>query len=208
MITLFLICSILIRTLPEYIDNASLYWVMNSVLFFGVSVYMFHKSKKTICNLLVCFALCIMFLNDLVINLSYLITPESNIDYFKTVLLVVMSLLSWVVIFRKRYDWRALKSEEYNKKKVQAIYSRPNSFITLLGATTSLSPKCSVRYSFNGKTVRFSRTSDTPLISDTRISSTDIIEETEYTGDYFTKRCEHIKNKKYNLVTFNCKNLM
>jgi len=121
--------------------------------------------------------------------------------------LSVIILVSYVLIFRSRHRWEKLKSVKYDSNKIQAIYSRPSSLITLLGATTSLSPKCSVRYSYNGKTIRFKRGNKTPILCNTFIDKDDIIEDTGLTVDYFDRRWEEIKDKKYNLLTFNCRKL-
>ena len=119
----------------------------------------------------------------------------------------VFFLIIYIFLFRKRYDWRSLEGAEYDSNKIQAIYSRPSSLITLLGATTSLSPKCSVRYSYNGKTIRFKRGNKTPILCDTVIRKTDIIEDTDFSGEYFSSRWDEIKNNKFNLLTFNCRSL-
>lgn len=195
------------RTVPEMLGSIDMYWTMNSILFMVISVYLFHKCKKTILNLFFCLGLWIMCIYDTINHVSRILKPSINEDYFKFILMILIGIISYIIIFRKRYDWRSLEGVDYNSNKIQAIYSRPSSLITLLGATTSLSPKCSVRYSYNGKTIRFKRGNKTPILCDTVIRKTDIIEDTDLDEDYFYKRWEEIKNIKYNLLTFNCKML-
>jgi hypothetical protein len=113
----------------------------------------------------------------------------------------------YVLIFRNRYKWERLKSDNYQRNKIQAIYSKPDEVLTLLGAATSLSPKCSVRYTYNDKTIRFKRGNKNPILCDTVIRKTDIIKTTNINTSLFFDRFEEIKSKKYNLLTFNCKNL-
>lgn len=47
-----------------------------------------------------------------------------------------------------------------------------------------------------------------PVMVDTSIKKTDIIEDIECDGNYFYKRWDEIKVKKYNLLTFNCRSLI
>jgi hypothetical protein len=100
-----------------------------------------------------------------------------------------------------------MKSDNYQRNKIQAIYSKPDELLTLLGAATSLSPKCSVRYTYNDKTIRFKRGVKTPILCDTVLKKTDIIKTTDISPDLFLNRFEEIKNKKFNLLTFNCRRL-
>jgi hypothetical protein len=80
--------------------------------------------------------------------------------------------------------------------------------MTLLGAAISHSPKCSVRYTCGGETIRFKKGSDTPIKQKTVILDTDIIIDTSLDPEYFGKRWAAIKNKRYNLLFFNCKGLL
>ena len=89
----------------------------------------------------------------------------------------------FTLIFKNRYDWKKLKSDKYDPNKIQAIYSKPNTILLLLGATASLSPKCSVRFSYGGKTIRFKKDSSLPVLVDTAIKNTDIIENINRDGD-------------------------
>jgi hypothetical protein len=117
-------------------------------------------------------------------------------------------LFSYIIVFKNRYNWEKQKSDPYNPNIVQAIYSKPNSVLTLLGATISFSPRCSVRYTYQGKTVRFKKGHDFPLLMKTFTKKTDVIKNTDFTGEHFLNRIDLIKNKKYNLIKFNCKHLM
>ena len=202
----FLIYYYLMSSIPEAFNNVELYWLMQSILFMSISIYRFNKSKKNILNLFFCMGLGILFIQQILDNLLLLLGYVIN-DYVSEVLLSVIILVSYVLIFRSRHRWEKLKRVKYDSNKIQAIYSRPSSLITLLGATTSLSPKCSVRYSYNGKTIRFKRGNKTPILCDTVIRKTDIIEDTNLTADYFDRRWEEIKNNKYNILTFNCRKL-
>ena len=100
-----------------------------------------------------------------------------------------------------------LKSEKYDADKVQAIYSKPKTLLTLFGATISLSPKCSIRYTYKDKTIRFKKGIEKPIFTDTIVKHNEIIKNTEISSQSFYKRWEEIKNKKYNLLTFNCQML-
>ena len=128
-------------------------------------------------------------------------------NFFDNSTLISLSIIMYFFIFRNRYKWEKMKSDNYNKDKIQKIYSKPNNLLTLIGAATSLSPKCSVRYTYNDKTIRFKKGNKTPIICDTIIKKTEIIKDTDLTVDYFDVRWEEIKNKKYNLLTFNCRKL-
>jgi hypothetical protein len=202
----FLIYYYLMSSIPEVFNNVELYWLMQSILFMSISIYIFNKSKKNILNLFFCMGLGILFIQQILDNLLLLLGYVIN-DSVSEVLLSVIILVSYVLIFRSRHRWEKLKSVKYDSNKIQAIYSRPSSLITLLGATTSLSPKCSVRYSYNGKTIRFKRGNKTPILCNTFIDKDDIIEDTGLTVDYFDRRWEEIKNNKYNILTFNCRSL-
>ncbi len=194
------------RILPEKINSIDLYWLMQSVLFLIMSIYIFNNSKKNVINLFLCIGLCILFVQQIVDRTFLLLGYEIN-DYLYIPLLSAILITSHISIFRNRYKWEKMKGNNYDRNKIQRIYSKPNIFLTLLGAATSLSPKCSVRYTYNDKTIRFKRGSKTPVICNTVIKKTDIIEDTNLTVDYFDRRWEEIKDKKYNLLTFNCRRL-
>ena len=136
-----------------------------------------------------------------------IILQKESFDVFNYFTTTSIVLIVYVLIFRNRYKWEKMKGNNYDRNKIQRIYSKPTIFLTLLGAATSLSPKCSVRYTYNDKTIRFKRGSKTPVICNTVIKKTDIIEDTNLTVDYFDRRWEEIKDKKYNLLTFNCRRL-
>ena len=113
----------------------------------------------------------------------------------------------YALIAKNRHEWERQRSADYSPNKVQAIYSKPNAALTLLGATVSLDPKCSVRYTYNGKMIRFKRGYPTPIMTNNVIKKTDIIENTNIDPECFYQRFDEIKNNKYNLFTFNCKHL-
>lgn len=194
------------KTIPEILDSVNLYWLMQSILFLIVSIYIFKKSTKNVINLFFCIGLCLLFVQQIVDRTFLLIGYETE-DYLYIPLLFAAFTITHVLIFRNRYKWERMKSDEYNEEKVQKIYSKPNGLLTLLGAATSLSPKCSVRYTYNGKTIRFKKGIKTPILCDTVIKETDIIKDTNLLQEYFYKRYDEIKHKKYNLFSFNCRNL-
>ena len=195
------------RYLPEYFDSVNLYFLMDNFLMLGVSFYIFKKSEKTVLNMFFTTACVIIFTYSFFDYLQMMILQKDSFDVFNYFSITAIVLIVYILIFRHRYKWERLKSDDYNKDKIQKIYSKPNMFLPLLGAATSLSPKCSVRYTYNDKTIRFKRGSKTPIICDTIIKKTDIIENTNLSGDYFNVRWEEIKDKKYNLLTFNCRRL-
>ena len=203
----FIIYCLIMRFLPERIDNVNLYWTMDSIVFIIAAILIFNNSSKSVVNLLATLGALVMFFYEFADRFLLLIDINVYNNYFSYTLEGVFFLIIYIFLFRKRYDWRSLEGAEYDSNKIQAIYSRPSSLITLLGATTSLSPKCSVRYSYNGKTIRFKRGNKTPILCDTVIRKTDIIEDTNLTADYFDRRWEEIKDNKYNILTFNCRKL-
>lgn len=195
------------RYLPEYFDSDNLYFLMDGFLMLGVSFYIFNKSEKTVLNLFFTIACVIIFLHNTVDCLQMMILQKDSFDVFNYFTTTSIVLIVYILIFRNRYKWERMKSNNYDRNKIQRIYSKPNMVLTLLGAATSLSPKCSVRYTYNDKTIRFKRGSKTPVICNTVIKKTDIIEDTNLTVDYFDRRWEEIKDKKYNILTFNCRKL-
>jgi hypothetical protein len=195
------------RFLPERIDNVNLYWTMDSIVFIIAAILIFNNSSKSVVNLLATLGALVMFFYEFADRFLLLIEISVYNNYFSYTLEGVFFLIIYIFLFRKRYDWRSLEGAEYDSNKIQAIYSRPSSLITLLGATTSLSPKCSVRYTHNNKTIRFKRGNKTPILCDTVIRKTDIIEDTNLRADYFDRRWEEIKDKRFNLFTFNCRSL-
>ena len=195
------------RYLPEYFDSDDLYFLMDGFLMLGVSFYIFNRSEKTVLNLFFTTACVIIFLHNIVDCMQMIILQKDSFDVFNYFTTTSIVLIVYVLIFRNRYKWERMKSNNYDRNKIQRIYSKPTIFLTLLGAATSLSPKCSVRYTYNDKTIRFKRGSKTPVICNTVIKKTDIIEDTNLTVDYFDRRWEEIKDKKYNLLTFNCRRL-
>ncbi|GAF75870.1 unnamed protein product [marine sediment metagenome] len=195
------------RYLPQYFDSNELYFLMDNFLMFGVSIYIFKKSQKTILNLFFSAACIIIFSYSFFDYLQMIVFNRGSFEILNYFIFVAITLIVYVLIFRNRYKWERLKSDNYQRNKIQAIYSKPDEALTLLGAATSLSPKCSVRYTYNDKTIRFKRGNKTPILCDTVINKTDIIKTTNINTSLFFDRFEEIKNRKYNLLTFNCKNL-
>jgi hypothetical protein len=195
------------RYLPEYFDSDNLYFLMDGFLMLGFSFYIFNKSEKTVLNMFFTTACIIIFLHNIVDCMQMMILQKDSFDVFNYFSTTSIVLIVYILIFRNRYKWEKMKGNNYDRNKIQRIYSKPNMVLTLLGAATSLSPKCSVRYTYNDKTIRFKRGSKTPVICNTVIKKTDIIEDTNLTVDYFDRRWEEIKDKKYNLLTFNCRRL-
>ena len=207
LIVYFLIYLLLMRYLPQYFDSNELYFLMDNFLMFGVSIYIFKKSQKTILNLFFSAACIIIFSYSFFDYLQMIVFNRGSFEILNYFIFVAITLIVYVLIFRNRYKWERLKSDNYQRNKIQAIYSKPDEALTLLGAATSLSPKCSVRYTYNDKTIRFKRGNKTPILCDTVIRKTDIIKTTNINTSLFFDRFEEIKNRKYNLLTFNCRNL-
>ena len=195
------------RCLPEYFNSNELYFLMDNFLMFGISVYIFKKSEKTILNLFFSASCIIIFIYSFFDYLQMIIFDRDSFEILNYFIFVSITLIVYVLIFRNRYKWERMKSDNYRRNKIQAIYSKPDELLTLLGAATSLSPKCSVRYTYNDKTIRFKRGSKTPILCDTIIRKTDIIKTTNIKEDLFFNRFEDIRNNKYNIFTFNCRNL-
>ena len=206
MLKIFFLLFLLMRYFPDYYNSDNLYWDIDSVIMISLAVYVFKNSRKNILNLFVCFAFLNLLGYDYINNLNILF-HNSDMNFFDNSTLISLSIIMYFFIFRNRYKWEKMKSDNYNKDKIQKIYSKPNNLLTLIGAATSLSPKCSVRYTYNDKTIRFKKGNKTPIICDTIIKKTEIIKDTDLTVDYFDVRWEEIKNKKYNLLTFNCRKL-
>ena len=207
MILFFFTYCYIIRTLPEMFDSAYLYWLMESVLFLIMSIYIFNKSKRNVFSLLFCASLLVLFIQQIIDRFLLLIGHEIS-DYVYIPVFSAALIVAHVSIFRNRYKWERLKSDNYDPGKIQKIYSKPNGVLTLIGAATSLSPKCSVRYTYSGKTIRFKRGFKNPVLCNTVIKETDIIKDTNIDENYFFARYERIKVIKYNLFNFNCRNLM
>jgi len=195
------------RFLPEYFDSDNLYFLMDNILMLGVSYYIFNKSNKTVLNLFFTTACMIIFTYSCFDYLQMMILQKDSFDIFNYFSITSIILIIYILIFRNRYKWERLKSDNYQRNKIQAIYSKPDEVLTLLGAATSLSPKCSVRYTYNDKTIRFKKGNKTPILCETVIKKTDIIKTTNINTSLFFDRFEEIKNKKYNLLTFNCRRL-
>lgn len=196
------------RVANDYIDSAPMYLMLENLLFLSFSIYAFKKSEKTVPILITMLCVMVFLLNDFIDNALWLYDEDTEYPFLSILLNIFVGVDVFLLIFKNRYDWKKQKSAEYDTSKVQAIYSKPNTLLTLIGATVSLSPKCSVRYSYNGQTIRFKLPTDYPILCDTVIKETDIIENIDYDGDKFLSRFEDIKDKKYNLRTFNCRKLL
>ena len=216
MIRWIFILFIFAKTVPYYLskifdlsfESIRLYWIVYSVILFMLVLLNYKREGKSVPNLLITSVLFGTLIID-ILNFSYQIYDMkfSLSHSWKFRGYFSVSILFYLFIARNRYIWRNLKSDEYNPSKVQAIYSKPNSIITILGATASLSPKCSVRYTYLDKTIRFKRGVKAPMICNTSIKETEIIEDTGFSGVYFMERWEEIKGKEFNLFTFNCRSL-
>lgn len=143
-----------------------------------------------------------------IINTSIQVLRDEKVSYLTSFLRSFVVIDVFILLFKSRHDWERLKSDDYDTSKVQAIYSKPNSIVSLLGATGPLGFKFKVRYSYNGRTIRFKKDNPNPVMVDTYIKNTDIIKDTKYDGDYFNSRFNEIKDKKYNIFTFNCGSLI
>lgn len=208
MIKYIAILFVIMKTIPKYLDNSILFWVLNSLLIMIMAVYIYKNEEKTVLNMAFSSIIIVFLLIELL--MFTLKMAQFEFDYPENwfyCTLISGSIMLYLFIARKRYDWGLLRSEKYDADKVQAIYSKPKSFITLFGATMSMSPKCSIRYTYKDKTIRFKKGFKTPIMTDTIVKHDEIIKNTSIPYSYFYKRWEEIKNKKYNLLTFNCKML-
>ena len=206
MLILFFAYYLIMTHVPEWMDSAPLYWLLDSVFRVALIVYVFKHVKKNVVNLFGFVSCLIVFIYDTIDSLLLVLgyTPQS---LFSWLVSASIALIVWYAITHKRYQWRRLKSDSYDPTKVQAIYSKPNELITVLGSSISLSAKCSVRYSYNGKTIRFRKGYPTPVLTKTVIQESDIIENTKIDTESFYKRFDEIKENKFNLIKFNCKHI-
>ena len=203
---LFASIFIVMSWLPYSIDEPMLYYSLNALLHLVCVALIFKYESKNVVNLILAAGIICVTAYDF-IDYSIRLLGVSTGDNFSKFIAVDLALIVYVAIFRNRYKWQRLKSDDYNPSIVQRIYSKPDKVITLLGAATSLSPKCSVRYSYNGQTVRFKRNSDYPILCNTVIKPTDIVEDSEINPETFYSRFEEVKHRKYNLLKFNCRSL-
>ncbi len=179
---------LLLKFLPKYINSIDTYWIMDGVLFLIITIYIFKKEDKNIVNFLSCTGLFVVFIFQIASRFFYMCGVDSN--YMSKLLIVLLCFICYILVSKNRYKWRKEKSNNYNRNKVQAIYSKPNDFISLFGAAISLSPKCCVRYTYNDKTIRFKKGVKTPIICDTIIQPTEIICDTNIKKGIFFKRYE------------------
>lgn len=203
-----LLCyHILTRAVTEYLDSDILYYLLDAAFIGAIGCYVYSYSEKSVFSLLSLLLIVLLSVNQAISTIFYML-EDDYMYYLPTLSKILIGLGIYVLIFHNRYDWRKQKSAEYDPSKVQAIYSKPNTILTLIGATVSLSPRCSVRYCYGGETIRFKKSSRTPLKQPTLLKDTDIIEDLDHDGDYFNARWKEIKGKEYNLLTFNCKSLL
>jgi len=198
---------LMMNIIPYSFDNDALYYSLNSGFQLFTVAFLFDKMEKKVLNLVLCFIMILMSFYDFV-DYTILIFADLPNGFYNYVISFSLFLFVYILLFKNRYKWEKQKSDKYDPEIVQAIYSKPNNLLTLLGAAISLSPRCSVRYTYNNKTIRFKKGFKYPLIHKTFIKKTDVIKNTKLKADYFNQRCQLIKNKKYNLFKFNCKHLM
>ena len=208
MIKLFFIFFLIMRFIPEYLDSNSLYWLLHALLMVVISIFIFIKSEKTLSNLF--FSACCLnvFIYDLVDRFIIFTTQSQSLNLLNTFSIISIIIVVHLFIFRNRYKWERQKSDPYDKNKVQAIYSKPKNLLTLFGAAISLSPRCSVRFTNNDSTIRFKKGVQKPFMCETILKESDIIKNTSFDPNSFLLRFEEIKDKKYNIFMFNCKNLL
>jgi len=182
------------------------YYILDAGFIGVLAYYIFGKSERTVASLLS--FLCILMLSfSQAMNTLLMTISDDYVYYLPTLILTFTGVITFVLIFRNRYSWRKQASDRYDPSKIQAIYNKPKTFLSLLGATISFSPKCSVRYSHNGQTIRFSKNQDTPILETTILKGSEIIETIDFEGS-FLDRFEEVKHRTYNLFSFNCRNLL
>lgn len=195
--------------IPDLSDH--IYYIADAVLMTLLGLFIYSKSKKKIVSLfslLYVLFLAICQITDESFCMLNLPSKKNWIVYIPFLIKLSLFMEVYILIFKKRYDWGRLTSVDYDPNKVQAIYSEPQKILTLFGAVFSFSPKCSVRFTFGGKVISFKKNNVYPVMEDWVLKKGEIIENTDFSGDYFFERWEKIKDKKYNIIKFNCRRLL
>lgn len=198
--------DIYVSVLSDYI-----YYISDAFLMAFIGVFLYSKSIKKIASLFSLLYIIFLSTCQIIDEIFCMINFSSDknwIVYMPFLIKLSLFMEIYISIFKKRYDWKMLKSVDYDPGKVQAIYSKPEKVLQLLGAVFSFSPKCSVRYTFAGKTIRFKKNTSFPVLEDWVLKKGEIIENTVFSGDHFFERWEEIKDKKYNILKFNCRRLL
>jgi len=197
---------LLMNWLPYKLDEPFLYYSLNSLFQIVVFIIIFRHEKKSVHNLFLCASMMLISIYDLIDYTSSLFMDYPS-KYFNNVLFFSVSLIGYILIFKNRYKWEKLKSDQIDPTKVQAVFSKPDTVLTLFGAAYSFSPKCSVRYIHKGKMIRFTKGKDKIVLSNVCIKKSDIIKDTMIPSYMFKKRYNEIKEKRFNLFFFNCRHI-
>ena len=92
----------------------------------------FRYEEKTVFNLLLCISMLLVCSYDLIDYTSSLLF-EHDSNQFNNVLFFSFSITIYILLFKNRYKWEKQKSDKYDKTKVQAVFSKPDTVLTLLG---------------------------------------------------------------------------
>jgi len=136
MIKVLVILLIFNKFIPEALNNALIFWVVNSIMFLITTIYIYKKEDKTVINMVLSSLLIATYLIETILFTIMLFNSDYRCpEAWKYGTIISLSIAFYLLIARKRYDWELLKSDFYNSSKVQAIYSKPKTVLTLLGAT-------------------------------------------------------------------------
>jgi len=197
---------IISSTVPYYLNSSELYFLLSNISFVVIICYSYLKTEKSTLNFALFLVLFEIYLVD-----SFLWACEmieiNDIEAPTYSVIAVILLLIFIAYFKNKWDWKKLPTETYDKNKLQAVYSKPGDFPTLLGSLIYFDPKGSVKYTYGGKVIRFKRGEKFPVLQDFKPKENDKIQTIKGSKEYFYKRYDEIKHKKYNLFSFNCRNL-
>jgi len=192
--------------LPYHLEQPFLYYSLNALFQIVCLILVFRSEEKSVFNLLLCLSMILISSYDFIDYTSGLFIEHGS-KYFNNILFLSGSIIAYILIFKNRYKWEKQKSDKHDREKVQAVFSKPDTIVTLFGAAYSFSPKCSVRYIYNDKMIRFKKGHEKIIVSEIIIKESDIIKDTLICESIFLKRCKEIKNKKFNLFFFNCRHI-
>jgi len=192
--------------LPYHLEEPFLYYSLNALFQIVCLILVFKNDEKSVFNLLLCFSMILVCCYDF-IDYSIGLFIEHESKYFNNILFLSVSIIVYILIFKNRYKWEKQKSDKYDRTKVQAVFSKPDTLVTLFGAAYSFSPKCSVRYIYKDKMIRFKKGHKKIIVSEIVIKESDIVKDTLISKGVFYKRYKEIKNKKFNLFFFNCRHI-
>ena len=192
---------------PSYIGDGS-YFLGQSLILLCFIFHLHRHSKKTIFNFLLqisLFVFCFLDLLFLIIWYCFNTGVDSNGFYWcggvLTSLLIALALT-------RRLRWSRIKCDGYNPNYVQQVFCKPDDTISLLGSVLYFDGKGSVKYSLDGLALCFKKGEKTPQLVDYRPAKGHKYKTISKTPAEFYNRFEEIQTRKYNFLTFNCRNLL